>query len=176
MTNPDNQIQVAISANVASLVAAMKEAASATGGAATAMREEIASIGAGAKEAYAPLSGFKDVLKDYRSEVRQESRYGRFLAADIASMGIASKSAAGELTQLVSAFAFGGGLGGGIELVKMAVGYFNEVTHSEEEATKQIKQYAIDAAKGITAVREQVDHLIMSLKGASAVDMMWHGN
>jgi hypothetical protein len=53
--------------------------------------------------------------------MRQEARLGRFLAADIASMGIASKSAAGEITQFIGAFAIGGGIGVAIESVKFLV-------------------------------------------------------
>jgi hypothetical protein len=87
--------------------------------------------------------------------MRQEARLGRFLAADIASMGIASKSAAGELTQFIGAFAIGGGLGVAIESVKLLVHKVTEVSHEEDAAREALKKYADDGVANIASGRHR---------------------
>src|SRR5207249_3403225 len=80
-------------------------------GAAQEMRAQLAGIGKGAKEATPHLGGLTSTLKEYVAEERQQSRMAGFLANQISSMGIASRGAAGQVTQLLSALALGGGMG-----------------------------------------------------------------
>src|SRR6267143_840045 len=177
----DDVVQVSIRGDAAQLIAQMKAAASATGNAGAQMKAELAGIGAGAKEAHAPMNAFASVIKEYRSEMRQEARMGRFLAADIASMGLASKGAAGEVTQLVAAFAFGNGLGGGIEVVKMLVKHLTEVydeTKRTEELTKlygaDLKAMGEEGAKHVATLKKSITDVLLSMKELRSETMLRH--
>src|SRR5882724_1030010 len=160
-----DQVQVQIRADVAQYVAGMKQAASATGNAGAQMKAELADIGSAAKESHAPLAGFTSMLKDYRQEVRQESRYGKFLATEVANLGIASKGAAGELTMLVSALAFSGPMGAAVESVKLIV-------HAFQEAGAEMKKATADAVKGITDLKAKVDEYVATKKGETDAEKL----
>jgi hypothetical protein len=157
-------VEVQIRANVAGLKDGLKDGAGAVATSSQQMSADLRGIGTGARDAHGPFSGFTSVLKEYRSEMRQEARLGRFLAADIASMGIASKGAAGEITQFIGAFAFGGGLGVAIEGVKFLIGKINEVSHEEEAAKASLKAYADEGAASLKKLTTEVDKLFMSKK------------
>jgi hypothetical protein len=159
-----HRIEVQIRANVAGLKDGLKDGAGAVATSSQQMSADLRGIGTGARDAHGPFSGFTSVLKEYRSEMRQEARLGRFLAADIASMGIASKGAAGEITQFIGAFAFGGGLGVAIEGVKFLIGKINEVSHEEEAAKASLKAYADEGAASLKKLTTEVDKLFMSKK------------
>jgi len=154
---PDpNTIEVNITARSAEYVAAMKQAASTTSEASKEMRAELAEIGSGAEAAVEPVHSFAGVIKEYRQEIRTEGRYSRFLAADIASMGIASKGAAAEVTSLVAAFAFGGGMGIAIEGVKMLVKSINEASEAAEQQAEALKKIHEGVAESIKKSMEEV--------------------
>src|ERR1700674_3310888 len=137
MQTVTSDVRVAIIAEVQQYLDGMKAAAGATTNASVAIKQEMASLGTASKEARAPLVGLTDSLKDWRQHVRTEARYTNFMAAQIAGLGIASKGAAAELTGLVSAFAFGNGLGLGIEIVKQVVHGFLSMAEAEDAAKEE---------------------------------------
>jgi|GEM_PF-3050281 len=158
-----------------SLARIAKEAAAAKGPVQEFGRD-VVGVGRDAEGASGSLGGLGDVIKEYGKTQRTEGRMGRFLASDLQSMGIASKSAAGELTGLVSAFALGGPIGIGIEVVKLAVTAFNDLGKEEAKTKEELKKFAIDAADSVGKVREQVDALIASLNGATEADKLFHSS
>jgi hypothetical protein len=164
MTGTQDTVSVEIRALVDKFIRDLKDAGGAAGDAGREIGDGMKRAGAGAAEAHGPFAGFTGVLKEYRSEMRQEARLGRFLAADIASMGIASKSAAGELTQFIGAFAIGGGIGIAVESVKMLVSKFNEVSHEEDAAREALKKYATDGAAQINLLIQRNDDLLKTKK------------
>jgi hypothetical protein len=164
MTGTQDTVSVEIRALVDKFIADLKSAGGAAGDAGREIGDGLKHAGSGAAEAHGPLGGFVDVLKDYRREVSQEGRFASILARDIASMGIASKDAAGEITQFVGAFAVGGGIGVAIEGLKFLVGKFNEVTHEEEAAQAALKKYADDGAAQIGELIKRNDDLLKSKK------------
>jgi hypothetical protein len=147
------------------LVQGLKLATDGVDGAAQQMRNSFKHVGAGAGESAVPLSKFTDVIKDYRSEMKQEARIGRFLAADIASMGIASKGAASEITMLVGAFAIGGGIGVAIESVKMLITAFNEAGHKAEEFRRK-------AIESINQLSDKSEDYVASIHGETEAQKM----
>jgi hypothetical protein len=149
VTGTQDTVSVEIRALVDKFIADLKSAGGAAGDAGREIGDGLKRVGSGAAEAHGPFSSFTGVLKEYRSEMRQEARLGRFLAADIASMGIASKSAAGEITQFIGAFAIGGGLGVAIESVKLLVHKVTEVSHEEDAAREALKKYSDDGVANI---------------------------
>jgi hypothetical protein len=155
-----DSIDVLIRANVAGLKDGLKDGAGAVATSSQQMSADLRGIGVGARDAHGPFSGFTSVLKEYRSEMRQEARLGRFLAADIASMGLASKSAAGEITQFIGAFAIGGGLGVAIEAVKLLVHKVTEVSHEEDAAREALKKYSDDGVANIAKLIKANDDLL----------------
>lgn len=124
----------------------------------------------GAQEAVTHTRNLTEVLREYRMEMKQEGRLSRFLAADIASMGIASKSAAGEITKFVGAFAIGGGIGAAIESVKLLVTSVNEATeavHAQKEAFKKLEE---EAEQYATKTRKHVLDVKAALEGESEAE------
>lgn len=174
MSTDVNVIEVQIRAQVDQLIKSLKEASTATGSAGTQMRDEMAALGNGARSAEPHLTGLNDALKEWRTHVRTEARYTQFMAMQIANLGIAGKGAAAELTGLVSAFAFGGGVGVAIEGVKLLVHFINEIGSGEKEANKRIQEYGVDAAKSIKSVTEQIDKMIMSIRHATTQEVLGH--
>jgi hypothetical protein len=164
MTGSGDAVSVEIRAIVDKFIDDMKKAGAAAGDAGRDIGDGMKHAGSSAGEARAPFAGFTGVLKEYRSEMRQEARLGRFLAADIASMGIASKSAAGEITQFIGAFAIGGGFGIAIESVKMLISKFTEVAHEEDAAQAALKKYASDGAAQINSLIQRNDDLLKTKK------------
>jgi hypothetical protein len=164
MTGTQDTVSVEIRALVDKFIADLKGAGAAAGAAGREIGDGLKHAGSGAAEAHGPLGGFVDVLKDYRREVSQEGRFASILARDIASMGIASKDAAGEITQFVGAFAVGGGIGIAIEGVKFLVKTFVDLSHEEDAAREALKKYADDGEKQIRSLIEHNDELLKSKK------------
>ena len=135
----EDEISVKITADVGGLVEGMRDAAGETESATEAIGESVEHIGRVAKEASEPVEHLTDKLREFASEQRSEGRLAGFMASQIAQLGISSKSAAGEVTGFISAFAFGGGLGVAIESLKVGIKLFNEIGEEERkdvEATK----------------------------------------
>lgn len=170
----ENLVEVVLRANAAPLVAGFKEAAGATGNATAQIREEMAAISSGASSARAPMVGLTDALKDWRTHVRTEARYTNFMATQVAGLGIASKGAAAEITGLVSAFAFGGGIGVAVELVKMVAHGFHDLAEAEEKAKEEMKKFTDDLVAGTDKVKAWSAATLLALGGASRAEMKAH--
>jgi hypothetical protein len=195
----ENVAEVVLRANAAPLMAGFKEAAGAVAtstaqiGASLAglgsvakaavapVRNGLAEIAAAAEEtgkasnsARAPMIGLTDALKDWRTHVRTEARYTNFMAAQVAGLGIASKGAAAEITGLVSAFAFGGGIGVAVELVKMVAHGFHDLAEAEEKAKEEMKKFTDDMVAGTDKVKAWSAATLLALGGASRAEMKAH--
>lgn len=177
----DNAVEVQIRANVAGLTSGLKEAAGAVATSSQQMSADLRGLGESAKATHPQMFSLGDSLKHYRSEMRQEARLSRFLAADIASMGIASKGAAGEVTHLVAAFALGGALGGAIAGVKLVIEKFMELHHEQEKASELAKLYGADlktmgedGAKHVYTLRKSVTDTLLSMRELRSETMLRH--
>lgn len=95
----------------------------------------------GTHEAEEGIGSLGDSLREFASEQRSEGRLAGFMAAQLDQLGIASKSAAGEVTGLLSAFAYGGGIGVGIEALKIGIETFNELGAKEREGAEEAKKW-----------------------------------
>ena len=162
-----NAVEVVLRANTSNLIAGMKEAASATGNAGAAMREEFGSIGEAAGGSRAPLVNLTDAMKEWRTHVRTEARYTQFMAQQVAGLGIASKGAAAEITGFVSAFAFGGGIGLAVEGVKLIAHVFGDIQEAEKKAKEEFDKYVDDLVAGTEKIKKQAELQLMALGGAS---------
>src|SRR3954463_2340297 len=88
----------------------------------------------GAQEAAGHIDSLSDRLKEFRTHVRTETRYTKFLGDQIENLGIVSEGAAGAIGHLATGLAFGNGIGLAIASVKVLV----EGIHSlGEESAKQ---------------------------------------
>src|SRR4051812_48979703 len=76
---------------------------------------------AGAQEAARHVDSLSDKLKEFRSHVRTETRYTKFLGDQIENLGIVSEGAAGAIGHLATGLAFGNGIGLAIASVKVLV-------------------------------------------------------
>lgn len=170
---PDaNTIEVNISARTGEYVAAMKEAANVTGVTAVQLKEELDTTSKSAKEAHAPMSAFAKIIKEYRTEVRTEGRYARFLAADISSIGIASKGALGEFAQFTSAIAFATGPWMiGIEAFKFITKTITEVVQEEKKQAEEVKQLTKEISESVSESMKKVRESFEPKK--SATDTAW---
>lgn len=119
------------------------------------------------------LGGLTGALTHYRRELSGERRMASVFARDIADMGIASKSAASEITMLVGAFAFGGGLGVGIHLIKMAVGGLNEIAEAAAKAKAELKKFVAEINKPIDDLTRQIDEMIFKMRGMGDIEIKY---
>jgi hypothetical protein len=145
----DDQVSVKISADASGLKTEMRSAASEVEALAGVSHEAFEKTGHAAGEAGEHVEGLTHKLREFAGEQRSEGRLAGFLAGQIAQLGIASKSAAGEITGIAAAFAFGGGLGIGIELLKIGIEKFNELGAEEEKSAATTKKWAEDATAEI---------------------------
>lgn len=152
------------------LVEGLKVASKGVDGAAQEIKTSLNGIGGAAHEGATPLSSFTDVIKEYRSEIKQEGRISRFLAADIASMGLSSKSAAGEVTAFIGAFAIGGGMGIAIEGVKILIKTISEVGEEEKKQAEAVKKLGKEVAE---SVAESMRKVRESFESKSATQTAW---
>jgi hypothetical protein len=166
----DNQIEVAIRANATQYIAGMKEAGSVTQSAAASMSGEITKIGSASREAGNPLESMTHHIRS----MRQEMRLSNFMAGQIAELGVASKGAAGEVTGLVAAFAMGNFTGLAIEGVLMLGKHIAEMAAEESHATEEIKKFGQAAAEQTAKVTDQVEKMLMSIKGATKEEAFFH--
>jgi len=152
----DDAISVKISADVGGLVDGMKEAAGATEEATEQIKGDVEGLGHAAEEAVEPVESLTEKLREFASEQRSEGRLAGFMAGQIAQLGISSKSAAGEITGFISAFAFGGGLGVGIEALKVAIEKFTELSREENVAAEATAKIGTDGVAEIKAFTNQL--------------------
>lgn len=152
----DDAINVKITADVGGLVGGMDEAAAATKSATDDVKANLDELAHGATEAGEPLEGLTEKFREFATEQRQEGRLAGFMASQFQAMGFGAKSAASEVTGLIGAFAISGGLGVGIELVKIAIEKFNELSAEERKSADEIKKLGDDSA---AAVKKFVDEL-----------------
>lgn len=149
----DNAIEVKVGANASGVKSGMRDAGDAveehSGRMAAALREMSAESG----EAVEHLT---DKLREFATEQRSEGRLAGFMAGQIAQLGISSKGAAGEVTGFISAFAFGGVLGVGIEAIKIAIEKFNELGKEENAAAESASKFAAETEKAAAAIRDSI--------------------
>ena len=153
------------------LVEGLRIATKGVDGAAQEMRTSLKLVGDGAKEAAPHFTGLNDALKEWRTHVRTEARYTNFMAAQVAGLGFASKGAAAELTGLVSAFAFGGGLGLAVEGVKLVAHVFNDIQEAEKKAKEEFDKYVEELVAGTEKIKKQAEIQLMALAGASKMQI-----
>lgn len=162
MTSAD-VVSVSIRADVANLVSGMRDAGGATSAASRQMQTDLAELAGGSREAGSAVDEFVHHVRG----MRREAFLGNFMAKQIAEMGLASKSAAGEVTGLVSAFALGGGIGLAIESVKLLVKEFTS-------GGAEIEKFTNDAINSVKDLQNKVDQYLAGLRGATEGEKLQH--
>src|SRR3954469_12226822 len=100
---------------------------------------------AGAQEAGRHVDPLSDKLKEFRSHVRTETRYTKFLGDQIENLGIVSDGAAGAIGHLAAGFAFGNGIGLAIASVKVLVEGIHALGEESAKQSEALKKLTADA-------------------------------
>jgi hypothetical protein len=148
-------------------------------GASAEMRNSLDSIGPGAGEASEGIEKLARSLKHWRAEVVQQGRFARFLANDIAELGIPIDGVTAGFGKMVAAFAFGGSIVEvGLETLKFTIGRIKDAIENveghEKKAREELDKYAKESIKSIDQLREKLDALALSQRGANEFEIQAH--
>ncbi len=157
---PGDQVAIAFTADIAGLQAGASQAAST-------VSQSVREMGAAANEGSGVFGRFTSILQDHRMEMRQESGMARVLSRDLMALGLDAKGAGGEIAHLVSAFAIGGAIGGGIAIMKMLIGVVQELAGAEDEAAARAKAFGDEGAAAAAKFTAKIDEMIAKLRGAT---------